>query len=127
MLDEGGQVLCNLHFLPVEMYESIDIETTTCPYCRLQWFRKNKDHIPNLPEEGDLLIHWDVRQDEEGVFALCGKILNDDRYHTCASREMNEITCDDCRRKMTPIAIDRLHRSLYKYSKMIRRMDVEAK
>ena len=123
LLDEDGFVLCNPNLLQMRVCE-IDIETTTCAYCRLKWFHNNQDRIPERPPGRDILIHWDVREKEGEITALCGRIYNGDQYHICASKDILEVNCNKCRRNLIPITLDRLNRSLYRYSRLADRGEV---
>lgn len=72
------------------------VDEITCPHCKLEWYKKNKQRMTNHPKKGNPIIHYSVQLYNDTWIATCGK-LDTEKYHVLASRNINEVTCEGCK------------------------------
>lgn len=95
--DGQGHMICQEEPLRIidGHYGSIDLVSVTCPYCKYEWFKKNKHRLTNLPKHGSVLVHWTTEIIDNEWRSVCGPI-DVNNYHACASKDLRDVNCNRC-------------------------------
>lgn len=74
-----------------------ELDDSSCPYCKWEWFKRNVNKMQNVPIDGHPLVHMEIQYYDGFCIAPC-EVLDAENYHVMSSKNKIEVTCEDCKK-----------------------------